>query len=59
MKKGKKKVVVMAMIGAIIGIMLSVVFSNSPNMIAIIPVTGALGGLIGTIIDKRRNTKNP
>ena len=59
MKKRKKKAVIMAMVGAIIGIMLSIVFSNSKNMLAIIPVAGAIGGLIGTIIDRRKNKNLP
>ena len=59
MKKRKKKAVIMAMVGAIIGIMLSIVFSNSKNMLAIIPVAGVIGGLIGTIIDRRKNKNLP
>ena len=49
----------MAMVGAIIGIMLSVVFSKSPMVLAFIPVAGAIGGLFGMIIDKRRNKNLP
>lgn len=59
MKKGKKRAVIMAMVGAIIGIMLSIVFSNSKNMLAIIPVAGVIGGLIGTIIDRKKNKNVP
>lgn len=59
MRKEKKKSVIMAMIGAIIGIMLSIVFSNSSNMLAIIPAAGVVGGLIGTIIDRKRNKNLP
>ena len=54
MRKGKKKSIIMAMIGAIIGIMISVVFSNSSNLLAVAPVAGIIGGLIGTFIDKRK-----
>jgi len=59
MKKRKKRAVIMAMVGAIIGIMLSVVFSKSPMVLAFIPVAGAIGGLFGMIIDKRRNKNLP
>ena len=59
MKKRKKRAVIMAMVGAIIGIMLSIVFSNSKNMLAIIPVAGVIGGLIGTIIDRKKNKNLP
>lgn len=59
MKKEKKRAVIMAMVGAIIGIMLSIVFSNSANMLAVIPVAGVLGGLIGTIIDRKKNKNLP
>lgn len=55
MKKFKKTSVRLAMIGAIIGIMMTIVFSQSPNVLALIPAAGAVGGLIGTIIDKRKN----
>ncbi len=59
MKTGKKRTIIMAMVGAIIGIMLSIVFSNSKNMLAIIPVAGVIGGLIGTIIDRKKNKNLP
>lgn len=55
MKEKNKKSVVIAMIGAVVGIMLGIVFSNSSNLLAIIPVAGVLGGLVGTIIDRRRS----
>lgn len=45
----------MAMIGAVIAIMLSIVFSRSSNMLAIIPAAGVVGGLIGSIIDRKWN----
>lgn len=59
MKIGKKRTVIMAMVGTIIGIMLSIVFSNSKNMLAIIPVAGVIGGLIGTIIERKKNKNLP
>ena len=49
----KNKSLRMAMAGVIIGLMLNIVFSNSPNVLAIIPVAGALGGLTGYLIDKK------
>ncbi|MCB0496063.1 MAG: signal peptidase II [Cyclobacteriaceae bacterium] len=55
MEKRKKRTVVMAMMGAIIGTMFSIVFSNSNNMMTIIPVAFIIGGLIGTIIDRRKS----
>ena len=55
MKQGNKKAIIMAMIGAIIGIMLGIVFSKSDNALAIIPVAGVIGGLIGTVVGKKRN----
>jgi lipoprotein signal peptidase len=42
------------MIGAIIGIMMTIVFGKSPMVLAFIPVAGAIGGLIGMIIDRKR-----
>ena len=54
MKEEKKKSVRLAMVGVIIGIMFNIVFSNSSNVLALIPVAGALGGLIGYFIDKRK-----
>ena len=54
MKKFKKKSVRLAMIGAIIGIMMSIVFSKSANVIAIIPMATAVGALIGIIIDRKK-----
>jgi hypothetical protein len=54
MKESKKKSVRIAMVGVIIGIMMTIVFSNSPNVIALIPVAGAVGGLIGYLIDKKK-----
>ena len=54
--KKNKTAVIMGMVGAIVGIMMSIVFSNSSNTLALIPVGGVLGGLIGTIID-RKNLK--
>ncbi|WP_456437133.1 hypothetical protein [Psychroserpens sp.] len=57
MRKIKKKSVRIAMIGAIIGIMMTIVFSKSPNVLAFIPVASAIGALIGAIIDKREKQK--
>ncbi|WP_298511576.1 hypothetical protein [uncultured Kordia sp.] len=54
MKKIDKVSVRLAMIGVIIGLMMTIVFHKSPNVLAVIPVAGAIGGLIGTIIDKKR-----
>ncbi len=54
MKEERKKSVVLAIIGIVIGCTMSIVFSSSKMIIALIPVLGALGGLIGTLIDKRR-----
>lgn len=45
----------MAMIGAIIGIMMTIVFSKSPMVLGFIPIASAVGGLIGTLIDKKKN----
>jgi lipoprotein signal peptidase len=59
MKKGKKKSVIMAMICAIIGLIFSIVFSNSSNMLIIIPVAGVAGGLIGAMIDGKWNKDLP
>jgi hypothetical protein len=59
MKKIKKTSVKLAMIGAIIGIMMTIVFSQSSNVLAFIPVAGAVGALIGTIIDKKKNKNLP
>ncbi|HPF09841.1 MAG TPA: hypothetical protein PLP62_00165 [Flavobacteriaceae bacterium] len=53
----KKKTVTMAVVGLIIGMAMSIIFNKSSNVIALIPLTGALGGLIGAFIDKRRNKK--
>lgn len=47
------KTVVLAMFGAINGLMISVVFSQYPNMIAAAPICTILGGLIGSRIDKK------
>jgi len=57
MKESKKKSVRLAMIGVIVGIMMTIVFKDSPNVIALIPVAGAVGGLIGYFIDKKKNDK--
>ena len=57
MKESRKKSVRLAMVGVIIGIMLNIVFSNSPNVLALIPVAGAVGGLIGYLIDKKTENK--
>lgn len=54
MKKFTKSSVRLAMIGAIIGIMMTIVFSQSPLVVAFIPAATAFGGLIGMIIDKRK-----
>ncbi len=59
MKKIKKNSIRIAMIGAIIGIMMTIVFNKSPMVLAFIPVASAVGGLIGTIIDKRKNNNLP
>ena len=48
----------MGMIGAIIGIMMSIVFHNSPFVLAFAPVGVIVGAAIGTLIDKRKKTKN-
>ncbi len=57
MKKFKKKSVRLAMIGAIIGIMMTIVFSKSPNVLGFIPIASAIGGLIGVIIDKKNSNE--
>jgi len=59
MKKFKKESVRLAMIGAIIGIMMTIVFSQSSNVLAFIPAAGAIGALIGTIIDRKKNKNLP
>lgn len=58
MKKNRKKVVVLTIIGLIIGMTMGLIFNKSENAIALMPIAGALGGLIGTIIDKRTKNKN-
>lgn len=56
MKKAKKnRTIIMAMIGAIIGFMISIVFSKSSNLLAFAPVGLLIGGLVGSIIDNRNN----
>lgn len=58
MKKLKrKKTVVMTIIGLVIGMAMSIIFCKSTNAIALIPIAGALGGLAGTLIDRRINNK--
>jgi len=59
MKKIKKTSVKLAMISAIIGIMMTIVFSQSSNVLAFIPVAGAVGALIGTLIDKKKKKNLP
>jgi lipoprotein signal peptidase len=54
MKKIEKASVRLAMIGVIIGLMMTIVFHESPNVLAFIPVAGAIGGLIGTLIDRKK-----
>lgn len=49
----RNKTVVLAMIGAINGLMISIVFSQYPNMIAAAPICTIVGGLIGSRIDNR------
>lgn len=44
----------LGMIGAIIGIMISIVFKDSANIITLAPAAGAIGALIGTIIHRRK-----
>ena len=43
------------MIGAVIVIMLSLVFSDTPYLVAIIPLAVFIGGLVGNIMSKRKN----
>ena len=57
MKEKRKKSVVLTIIGIVIGSTMSIVFSSSQMIVVLIPVLGALGGLIGTFID-RRQSKN-
>jgi uncharacterized membrane protein YjjB (DUF3815 family) len=45
---------IMAMVGVITGLMFSIVFSSSKDLIALIPLLGAVGGLVGYLIDKKK-----
>ena len=54
MKRFKKTSLKLAMIGGIIGIMMTIIYSQSTNIIAVIPIAGVVGALIGTHIDKNR-----
>lgn len=52
--KSKKKSVRLGTVGLILGIMFSVVFSKSNNnVIYLIPILGAVGAILGTIIDQK------
>ncbi|MEQ8424921.1 MAG: hypothetical protein RIA63_09425 [Cyclobacteriaceae bacterium] len=57
MSKFKSKKIQLAVVGMIIGLMMTVVFSKSKNVIALTPAAVAIGGLIGTLIDKRKMSK--
>jgi lipoprotein signal peptidase len=57
MIKKRKKTIVLTVIGLIIGMTMSLIFNKSENALALMPIAGALGGLIGTIIDRRNNNK--
>jgi len=59
MRKIKKTSVRLAMIGAIIGLGMTIVFSQSSIVLAFIPLAGAIGALIGTIIDRKKNKNLP
>jgi len=59
MRKIKNTSVRLAMIGGIIGIMMTIVFSKSSNVLALIPIAGAIGALIGTIIDRKKKKNLP
>lgn len=53
--KKRNKAVIMAMMGSIIGIVYSIIFSNSQNILAIVPVAATVGGVIGAVIDYKKN----
>lgn len=56
--KSKNKSVRLGIIGLILGIMFSVVFNKSSNnVIYLIPILGAVGAIVGAIIDKRKKQK--
>jgi len=58
--KSKRKSVRLGIIGLIFGMMFSVVFNKSDNnVIYLIPILGALGTIVGAIIDKRKDKNLP
>jgi uncharacterized membrane protein YjjB (DUF3815 family) len=58
MKKINKKTVRSAMIGAVIGLMMSIVFSKSSNVLTFIPIATIAGGLLAYLIEKRKKKAN-
>ena len=55
MKRFTKTSLKLAMIGGIIGIMMTIIYSQSTSALAFIPVAGVVGALIGNIIDKKKS----